>query len=60
MENENNKPKLPDEDWVVYIPDEEMRAIERASLKMWQARKELQKIRDEMRVVNGEALAEGN
>ena len=54
MENENNKPKLPDDDWVVYIPDEEMRAIERASLKMWQARKELQKIRDEMRVVNDE------
>ena len=54
MKTENKNTKLPDDDWVVYIPDEEMRAIERASLKMWQARKELQKIRDEMRVVNDE------
>ena len=55
METEDKKTKLPNDDWVVFIPDEEMRAIERASLKMWQARRELQKIRDEMkRVENGE------
>ena len=48
METDKSKMKLPDEDWVVYIPDEEMRAIERASLKMWQARKEFQKIREEL------------
>ena len=48
MGTENKKMKLPDDDWVVYIPDEEMRAIERTSFKMWQARQEFQKIRDEM------------
>jgi len=51
MKTENKNMKAPDEDWVVFIPDEEMRAIERASFKMWQARREFQKIRDEMKRV---------
>ena len=52
METENKNMKLPDDDWVVFIPDEEMRAIERARFKMWQARREFQKIRDELRIEN--------
>ena len=51
MKTEIKNTKLPDDDWVVFIPDEEMRAIERACFKMWQARREFQKIRDGMKKV---------
>ena len=53
---DKEKQRLPEDDRVVYLPNEAMRAFERAYFKMWQARKELEKLRME----NGEALAEGN
>jgi hypothetical protein len=54
-----NKLELPDGDYVVFIPDEDFRSIERALNKMEQARQELLKIGEslnngELRVENGE------
>ena len=48
MEDKDRKVELPDDDWVVYIPDEARRAFERAYMKMWEAKKELEKMREEM------------
>ena len=49
---DKEKQKLPEDDWVVYLPNEAMRAFERAYFKMWQAKKELEKIKEELRVEN--------
>ena len=51
MEDKTEKTELPDDDWVVYLPDEEMRAFERAYFKMWLARQELQKVAEGMKRV---------
>jgi hypothetical protein len=50
MENEDKKAGIqPDNnDWVVYLPDKEMRAFERTLSKMEQARDELRKVRESM------------
>jgi hypothetical protein len=40
---------FPDGDYVAFIPDKEMRAIERAICNMEQARQELRKISDNMK-----------
>jgi hypothetical protein len=47
-----NKLELPDDDYVVFIPAEDIRSIERALNKMEQARQELHKIRESLN--NGE------
>ena len=47
---DKEKQRLPEDDWVVYLPNEAMRAFESAYFKMWQARQELEKLRME----NGE------
>ncbi|MDR0395441.1 MAG: hypothetical protein LBH77_09815 [Tannerella sp.] len=44
--------KMEDDDYVVFIPDEDMWAIDRAFFKMERARQELHKIRDEMNAAN--------
>jgi predicted RNA-binding protein len=54
-----NKLELPDDDYVVFIPDKDLRSIEQALNKMEQAQQELHKIREslnngELRVENGE------
>ena len=54
MENTKQQQKLPEDDWVVYIPDDAMRAFESAYFKMWQARQELQKVADGMKQVREE------
>ena len=49
MKTVNRKEELPDDDWVVYLPNEGMRAFGRALFKMEMAQKELHKITDEMK-----------
>ena len=48
MEHENKKKELPDEDWYVFIPDEELRAFERSLNNLEQVRDEFRKLKDEM------------
>ena len=57
---DKEKQRLPEDDWVVYLPDEAMRAFNSAYFKMLQARHELQKLKEELKIENGAALAEGN
>ena len=57
---DKEKQRLPEDDWVVYLPDEAMRAFNSAYFKMLQARQELQKLKEELKIENGAALAEGN
>jgi len=49
METETKKTDLPDDDWVVYVPDAEMRAIERALFNMEMVQMEFHKLAEEMR-----------
>jgi hypothetical protein len=42
------KKDVPDDDWVVFIPDEEVRALERICNKMQQAQQELRKVAEAM------------
>jgi predicted RNA-binding protein len=51
-----NKLELPDDDYVVFIPDKDLRSIERAINRMEQARQELHKIRESLN--NGELRSE--
>ena len=60
MEAKDKNKELPEDDRVVYLPDEAMRSFERAYFKMWQARQELEKVAEEWRMETGVALAEGN
>ena len=48
METEKKKTDLPDEDWYVFIPDEEMRAFEHTLNNLEQAREKFRKLKDEM------------
>jgi uncharacterized protein YaaN involved in tellurite resistance len=61
MDKKENPKKLelPDDDYVVFIPDKDLRSIEQALNKMEQAQQELHRIREslnngEWRVENGE------
>ena len=49
---DKEKQKLPEDDWVVYLPDEAMRAFNSAYFKMLQAQNELKKLREEMGIEN--------
>jgi len=49
MKTVNRKPELPDDDWVVYLPSEGMRAFERALFKMEKAQKEFHKLAKEIK-----------
>ena len=49
MNKEKRKPELPEDDWVVYLPNAAMRSFESAYFKMWQALKGFQKYADEMK-----------
>ena len=51
MDAENKKTDLPDDDWVVYIPDKVFWAFESALFKMEMAQKEFHKLADEMKQV---------
>jgi hypothetical protein len=51
--------KTEDDDYVVFIPDKDMWAIDRAFFKMECARQELHKIRDEMRAANDKGATSG-
>ena len=46
---DKEKQRLPDDDWVVYLPDEAMRSFNSAYFKMLQARQELQNVADELK-----------
>ena len=48
MEDKDRKVELPDDDWVVFIPDEAMRAFNSAYFKMLEAQKVLKKLKEEM------------
>jgi len=52
MEEKARKIDLPDDDWVVFIPDEAMRAFNSAYFKMLEAQKELKKLREELGIGN--------
>ena len=52
MEEKDRKIELPDDDWVVYIPDDAMRAFNSAYFKMLEAQKELKKLREELKIEN--------
>ena len=39
----------PEYEEVVFVPDEQVRAIEKAYFKMWEARQEFQKVSDGMK-----------
>ena len=51
MDTENKKTETPDDDWVVYLPDKELRAFERALYNMEKARREFHRLGEEMRGV---------
>ena len=51
METENKKTDLPDNDWYVFIPDNEMRAFERTLNNLEQVRDDFKKLRDELKRV---------
>ena len=51
-DNKDKKEELPDDDWVVYIPDEAMRAFNRAYFNMLEAQNELKKLREELGIKN--------
>ena len=48
MEAEQKKTDLPDNDWYVFIPDEELRAFERSLNNLEQVRDEFRKLKEEM------------
>ena len=52
MEDNDKKVELPEDDWVVFIPDEAMRAFNSAYFKMLQAKKELDRLREELGIEN--------
>ena len=58
MEEKARKIDLPDDDWVVFIPDEAMRAFNSAYFKMLEAQKELKKLKEELGIGNWELKIE--
>ena len=46
MEIKNSKAELPEDDWVVYLPNAAMRLFDSAYFNMWQVRQELEKQAD--------------
>ena len=55
-QNKDRKDEWPDEDKVIYIPDEEYHRFMRSLFKLEEAQKELHNIRD--RLNNGELRVE--
>jgi hypothetical protein len=55
-QDKDRKDEWPDDDKVVFVPDKDLRSIERALDKMEQARLELHKIRESLN--NGELRVE--
>ena len=51
MKTEKKKTDLPDNDWYVFIPDEEMRAFERTLSNLEQVLDDFQKLKDELKRV---------
>ena len=51
MKTENKKIVLPEDDWYVFIPDDEMRAFERTLNNLEQVRDDFKKLRDELKRV---------
>ena len=49
METEKQKTDLPDDDWYVFIPDEERRAFERSLNNLEQVRDEFRKWKEELK-----------
>ena len=57
MESEHHKTEAPDDDWVVYLPDAEMRAFERALLNMEMAQMEFRKLAEDMKEMRRRQIA---
>jgi len=49
MESEDKKTEAPDDDWVVYVPDAELRAFERALFNMEMAQREFRRLAEGMK-----------
>ena len=51
METEKQKIDLKEDDWYVFIPDEEWFALDRTLFKLEQASNEFSKLKDEMVII---------
>jgi hypothetical protein len=52
VNEKSGRTELPDDDYVVFIPDEDMRAIERTIRNMEQIRRERCRIKDNRKPLN--------